>query len=439
MATQVQFRRGTTAEHASFTGAVGEVTVDTTLDTLRVHDGATAAGVRIAKFSEIPTTFNFTVEADDSAGVPISTDGTGTLRFAGQNSITTSSDSSGTLNIALNDDITVDQIAAKDSSSINITSPIQVTGNINTDTSLTIAGSTTVTSVLDEDNLVSDSATALATQQSIKAYVDGEVSSLSSTSITQGNSNVTVADSGTGTVTVTIDGATHTTFAAAGLSTDTVNVNVLNSTDSSAIQVTDALNVSGAVTSAGGFVGDVTGNASSADQVKTVDADGDDNAYFVTFVNSQDSTATANDLKVDGGLSYNPSTNVLTTTASSAQYADLAEKYRADKSYDEGHVVILGGSEEITESTQENDTRIAGVISEHWAYLMNEQENGPAVALKGKVECKVVGSVAKGDILVSSSTPGHAVASDTPNPMAVIGRSMVDDSNTHPRKIYIKI
>ena len=51
MATQVQFRRGTTSEHSSFTGAVGEVTVDTTLDTLRVHDGSTAGGFRIAKFS----------------------------------------------------------------------------------------------------------------------------------------------------------------------------------------------------------------------------------------------------------------------------------------------------------------------------------------------------------------------------------------------------
>ena len=57
MATQVQFRRGTTTEHNSFTGAAAEVTVDTTLDTLRVHDGSTAGGVRIAKFSEIDNRF----------------------------------------------------------------------------------------------------------------------------------------------------------------------------------------------------------------------------------------------------------------------------------------------------------------------------------------------------------------------------------------------
>ena len=65
--------------------------------------------------------------------------------------------------------------------------------------------------------MASDSATALATQQSIKAYVDTEIGALSSVAITEGNTNVTVADSGTGTVTVTVDGSTHSVFAAAGI------------------------------------------------------------------------------------------------------------------------------------------------------------------------------------------------------------------------------
>ena len=70
MATQVQFRRGTTSEHSSFTGAVGEVTVDTTLDTLRVHDGSTAGGFRIAKFSEV----GVKVVGDDSSTITITPD-----------------------------------------------------------------------------------------------------------------------------------------------------------------------------------------------------------------------------------------------------------------------------------------------------------------------------------------------------------------------------
>lgn len=55
MAKQVQLRRGTTSEHSSFTGAIGEITVDTSLNTARVHDGSTAGGTRLARYSEIVT------------------------------------------------------------------------------------------------------------------------------------------------------------------------------------------------------------------------------------------------------------------------------------------------------------------------------------------------------------------------------------------------
>lgn len=47
-ATQVKLRRGTTTQHATFTGADGEVTVDQTTKSLVVHDGATAGGKRQA-------------------------------------------------------------------------------------------------------------------------------------------------------------------------------------------------------------------------------------------------------------------------------------------------------------------------------------------------------------------------------------------------------
>ena len=53
MAKQVQFRRGTTSQHSSFTGAAGEVTVDTDKNTAVVHDGSTAGGVPLAKSSEL--------------------------------------------------------------------------------------------------------------------------------------------------------------------------------------------------------------------------------------------------------------------------------------------------------------------------------------------------------------------------------------------------
>ncbi len=57
MSRQIQIRRGTAAEHENFTGAIGEITMDTTNKTIRVHDGATAGGTVLAKQSEIPTGF----------------------------------------------------------------------------------------------------------------------------------------------------------------------------------------------------------------------------------------------------------------------------------------------------------------------------------------------------------------------------------------------
>jgi hypothetical protein len=65
MASQVKFRGGTTSQHSSFTGAEREVTVDTTLKTLRVHDGLTAGGFRLAKYSEL-----FSGSYDDLANKP---------------------------------------------------------------------------------------------------------------------------------------------------------------------------------------------------------------------------------------------------------------------------------------------------------------------------------------------------------------------------------
>ena len=55
MAKQIQLRRGTTAQTNAFTGAVGEVTVDTDKKTVVVHDGTTVGGTVLAKVSEVPS------------------------------------------------------------------------------------------------------------------------------------------------------------------------------------------------------------------------------------------------------------------------------------------------------------------------------------------------------------------------------------------------
>lgn len=53
MSRQIQFRRGTATEHENFIGAMGEITVDTTNKTLRVHDGVTAGGTMLARQSTL--------------------------------------------------------------------------------------------------------------------------------------------------------------------------------------------------------------------------------------------------------------------------------------------------------------------------------------------------------------------------------------------------
>jgi hypothetical protein len=70
MSTAVQLRRGTTAQHASFTGAVGEVTVDTTKDTVVVHDGVLAGGHPLLKEEAAGTTLVEQTSASGSAIIP---------------------------------------------------------------------------------------------------------------------------------------------------------------------------------------------------------------------------------------------------------------------------------------------------------------------------------------------------------------------------------
>lgn len=69
MATQIQWRKGTTAQHTTFTGAIGEVTVDTDKDVVVVHDGTTAGGHPAAKESDLTAHLNDAVDAHDASAI----------------------------------------------------------------------------------------------------------------------------------------------------------------------------------------------------------------------------------------------------------------------------------------------------------------------------------------------------------------------------------
>ena len=115
-------------------------------------------------------------------------------------------------------------------------------------------------------------------------------------------------------------------------------------------------------------------------------------------------------------------------TATNALYADLAEKYLADQEYDSGTVLQFGGDKEVTIAMEANTNKIAGVVTTAPAFLMNDalnEANTVAVALQGRVPCKVIGKINKGDMLVASATAGVACAAEGEIRMGtVIGKSL---------------
>ena len=126
--------------------------------------------------------------------------------------------------------------------------------------------------------------------------------------------------------------------------------------------------------------------------------------------------------------------NVVHATATSAQYADLAERYATDTPLETGEVVILGGSEEITKCMEDKSSSVFGVVSDAPAYLMNSEagnnDTHPAVALKGRVPVKVSGKGSAGDRLVSAGNGEARVATlEECTTFNILGRLIKDKYN----------
>jgi hypothetical protein len=182
---------------------------------------------------------------------------------------------------------------------------------------------------------------------------------------------------------------------------------------------TTKLEISGTTTStafAGALTGDVTGNltSSGANTMGTLTMGG---------------TLTTKSILPDIDASYDIGSSSkafskIYATATSAEYADLAEIYESDSQYEVGTVVVFGGSKEITTTTHKYDTRVAGVISENPAYIMNSKSSGQPVALAGKVKCKVHGIIEKGTMLVASDRIGCATKSLHPPVGSVVGKAL---------------
>jgi hypothetical protein len=304
MASQVQYRRGTNAQNIAFTGALAEITVDTTNGTLRVHDGITPGGSNVATVS----------------------------------------------------------------------------------------------------------------------YVTSQISALSANSISSGTSNVQIPSSGSN-IRVNVGG--------------TSNVAVFSTAGAN---VTGTLGISGAVTGASLSVS--TGNIAGGNLILSGAIEDSAQLDIRTTAINGNIVLTPNGTgNVNIGSNVMPTGNAIANIgsptlqfntvfakATSAQYADLAEMYVSDQDYLPGTVVEFGGVQEITITTCSHSTAVAGIVSTNPSYLMNSTQTGDyvlPVALTGRVPCQVQGPVRKGDVLVSSATPGVAQRIGANwQPGCVLGKAM---------------
>ena len=225
----------------------------------------------------------------------------------------------------------------------------------------------------------------------------------------------------------------------------TITSNATSANTANTIVARDGSGNFSAGTITGNLIGDVTGNV-------TVTGVSDNLDLRLVFHNSG---ALQSDAYQD--LTYNPSTNHLTVggnitsnanvnanffvgTATQARYADLAEKYEADAEYEPGTVLVIGGDKEVTVTDEPGSHAVVGVVSTDPAYLMNSEAEGVAIALRGRIPCKVAGVCRKGDVLVTSNVPGYAMVALAPNklsPLQIVGRALAHKTEAAPGLVEI--
>ena len=267
--------------------------------------------------------------------------------------------------------------------------------------------------------IVTDSGMTVGADNDLSLTVDSSGAIISNT-VADTDITFKVNDGGSTTTLMTLDGSESRV--GIGTATPTAKLEVNGTIKATSIEASTTGNVTG----------NLTGNVSStgANTMNTLTM-----ASTLTTKGIIPTTDASFDI---GSSSYGY--NTVYAKATSAQYADLAEKYETDSDYEVGTVVIFGGEKEVTQSTIANDTRVAGVISEDPAYLMNDNSEGQAVALVGKVKCKVHGIIHKGDLLTTSGErPGCARKAMTPVLGSIVGKAMENKETAEESTLLISV
>ena len=370
MPTVLQFRRGTTAQNNSFTGAAGELSIDTDLEVIRVHDGSHPGGYPQVGLTATQTLTNKTLSNVTISGTITANASTGSSGQYLESTATGVRWSS----------VDATTISSGTSSMSVIASGGNIRGNI---------GGSTISTLYSG---------GLAVTGKIHRAGDGNAGGISTNGIGIVSDASTFTDTTSfGTVaTVAIHAIQQPTLAASAATTFTnaatlYIANAVVAGSNATLTNRYALYVAAG---ASGFGGDIlnlqangTGNIGSA------------STYF----------------------------NTAHVKATSAQYADVAERYLADADYPVGTVLVIGGDNEVTQSNTVGQTSIAGTVSENPGVLMNrglEGDHVAAVALLGRVPCRVVGVIHKGDLLMSSKIPGVACKLTNYMPGCVIGKAL---------------
>ena len=259
--------------------------------------------------------------------------------------------------------------------------------------------------VIDEDNMASNSATKVPTQQSVKAYTDAR-----ETAITTAYQSY--ADQAEVDAKAYADTEIAALVDSSPAAMDTLNELAAALGDDANFSTTVTNSIATKLALAGGTM---SGNIAMGGN----DITGGGDATFTNF----------------------------NGTATYAKYADLAERYAADAPYEEGTLVMFGGEAEVTSAQGYGSTKIAGVVSTKPAFAMNDaagnSETHPFIALQGRVPCKVVGTVSKGDILVASDISGTATvwteSTVDPRMTAYVGIAIEDKTTDGEGYVEVKV